>query len=44
MSIDAYYTSEVGVRDIGYVGNDALSEYTVPQEAIDFAMNKTGMA
>ena len=43
MSIDAYYTSEAGVKDVGYVGNDALSEYTVPQEAIDFAIKKTGM-
>ena len=43
MSIDAYYTSEAGVKDVGYIGNDALSEYTVPQEAIDFMMNKTGM-
>ena len=44
MSIDAYYTSEAGVRDIGYVGNDALSEYTVPEEAIDFVRKKTGTA
>ena len=43
MSIDAYYTSEAGVKDVGYIGNDALSEYTVPQEAIDFMMDKTGM-
>ena len=43
MSIDAYYTSEAGVRDVGYIGNDALSEYTVPQESIDFVMNKTGL-
>ena len=43
MSIDAYYTSEAGVKDVGYVGNDALSEYTVPQDSIDFVMNKTGM-
>jgi len=38
MSVDAYYTSEIGIKDLGYIGNDALSEYVVPQEAIDHAM------
>jgi Gluconate 2-dehydrogenase subunit 3 len=38
MTVDAYYTSPVGIKDVGYIGNMALSEYTVPEEAIAYAM------
>jgi hypothetical protein len=38
MTVDAYYTSPIGIQDIGYIGNTALTEYTVPQEAIDYVM------
>ena len=41
MSVDAYYTSEIGIKDLGYAGNQALSEYIVPQEAIDYAMTRS---
>jgi len=41
MSIDAFYTSPVGIKDIGYMGNGAYSSYEVPQEAIDYAMNRS---
>tara|TARA_Y100000588_G_scaffold356070_2_gene411912 strand:- start:1131 stop:1775 length:645 start_codon:yes stop_codon:yes gene_type:complete len=44
MSIDAYYTSKVGIKDIGYIGNDTLSDYTVPQKEIDTMIKKTGLA
>lgn len=37
MSVDAYYTSPMGIKDLGYVGGGALSEYVVPKEAIDYA-------
>ena len=36
MSVDAYYSSEIGIKDMGYKGNGAYSDYTVPQEALDF--------
>ena len=36
MSVDAYYSSEIGIKDLGYKGNGAFSEYTVPQEALNF--------
>jgi len=36
MSVDAYYSSEIGIKDMGYKGNGAYSEYTVPKEALDF--------
>jgi len=41
MSVDAYYTSEMGYQDVGYMGNGAHSEYTVPQEAIDYALSRS---
>ena len=44
MAVDAYYTSEIGIKDLGYAGNQALSEYTVPQETIDYAMNRSPLA
>ncbi len=39
--VDAYYTSPAGIRDLGYVGNAAHSEYKVPQEALDFAISRS---
>jgi hypothetical protein len=44
MAVDAYYTSPIGVKDIGYEGNGALSEYTVPEEAIAYAMKRSPFA
>ena len=38
MSVDAYYTSPMGIKDVGYVGGGSVSEYDVPKEAIDYAM------
>ncbi len=36
MTVDAYYTSPVGIADVGYQGNAVLDRFEVPQEAIDF--------
>ena len=36
MSVDAYYSSEIGIKDLRYQGNGAYPEYTVPKEALDF--------
>ncbi len=38
MTVDAYYTSPIGIKDINYIGNQALSEYKVPEEAIAYVM------
>jgi hypothetical protein len=40
MVVDAYYTSEIGIKDLGYQGNGAYEEYTVPREAIDHALKR----
>ncbi len=44
MTVDAFYTSPIGVKDLNYVGNRAYSKYTVPQEAMDYAMKRSPFA
>ena len=41
MTVDAFYTSPIGVKDLGFKGNGAYSKYVVPQEAIDYAMKRS---
>lgn len=41
MVVDAYYTSPVGVKDIGYMGNTFVSVFSVPQEAVDYALKRS---
>jgi gluconate 2-dehydrogenase gamma chain len=41
MAVDAFYTSPLGVKDLGYKGNGAYSKYVVPQEALDYAMKRS---
>ncbi len=44
MVVDAYYTSPVGVKDIGYMGNGAMSTFSVPKEAVDYVMSRSPLA
>ena len=41
MVVDAYYTSPAGVKDIGYMGNTAVSVFSVPKEALDYALKRS---
>ncbi len=41
MVADAYYTSPIGIKDLGYLGNTAMSHFSVPQEAIDYAVKRS---
>jgi gluconate 2-dehydrogenase gamma chain len=43
MTVDAYYTSAAGIKEIGFKGNGARKEFTVPQEAIDYAVKRSGL-
>lgn len=36
MTVDAYYTSPIGIADIGFQGNRVLGAYETPREAIEF--------
>jgi len=44
MTVDAYYTSPAGVKDLGYMGNGAMSTFSVPKEAVDYAMKRSPFA
>lgn len=44
MVVDAYYTSPAGVKDLGFVGNVVRSEFSVPNEAVDYAMKRSPFA
>jgi gluconate 2-dehydrogenase gamma chain len=41
MTIDAFYTSEIGIKDVAYQGNGVLSQFEVPQKCIDYALQRS---
>ena len=41
MVVDAYYSSPVGMADIGYMGNQVLDSFSVPQEAVQYALRRS---
>jgi hypothetical protein len=43
MTVDAFYTSEIGIRDIDYQGNRPMMVYPAPTEAIAYALKKSGL-
>ena len=43
MTVDAFYTSEIGIRDIDYRGNTALVSYPAPTESIAYALKRSGL-
>jgi hypothetical protein len=44
MVADAYYTSPIGIKDLGYMGNTAVAQFSVPQEALDYALSRSPFA
>jgi gluconate 2-dehydrogenase gamma chain len=43
MTSDAYYTSAVGMKDIGFMGNKAVAKFEVPVEAVQYALKRSGL-
>ena len=41
MIVDAFYTSPVGIKDLGYLGNTAVSKFEIPPEALDYALKRS---
>jgi len=41
MVVDGYYSSPLGTKDLGYMGNTAVSKFEVPPEAIDYALRRS---
>jgi gluconate 2-dehydrogenase gamma chain len=40
MVVDAYYTSPIGMKELGYMGNSAMTEFQVPKEAVEYALKR----
>ena len=43
MTVDAFYTSEIGIADIDYRGNRPQASYPEPTEAIAYALKRSGL-
>ena len=44
MTVDAFYTSEIGIKDVDFRGNGSISKYEVPKEVIDYALKHSPFA
>jgi len=44
MTVDAFYTSPIGFKDLNYIGNQALGKYVVPKEAMEYALKRSPFA
>jgi hypothetical protein len=44
MVVDAFYTSPVGIKDIGFMGNTVVASFSVPREAVDYAIRRSPFA
>jgi gluconate 2-dehydrogenase gamma chain len=42
--VDAYYTSPEGIAALGYKGNVGMAEFRVPNEALEYALKRSGLA
>jgi gluconate 2-dehydrogenase gamma chain len=44
MTVDAFYTSEIGIKDIDYRGNSPMGSYPSPTESIAYALKRSPLA
>jgi hypothetical protein len=44
MVVDAYYTSPAGVKELGFMGNTVRSSFSVPEEAVEYALKHSPFA
>ncbi len=43
LTADAFYTSPIGVKDIGYKGNKGMTVFQVPAAAVEYASKRSGL-
>src|SRR5262245_35832676 len=43
MTVDAFYTSPIGIKDIDYRGNSPQTSFPAPTEAIAYAVKRSGL-
>ena len=41
MVVDAYYTSKVGMDDLGFMGNGAVASFSVPEEVLRYVLKRS---
>jgi len=44
MTVDAFFTSKIGWEYLGYMGNQAMSQFSVPAEAVEYALKRSPLA
>jgi gluconate 2-dehydrogenase gamma chain len=44
LTVDAFYTSVIGIKDVGYRGNVGMTKFEVPREAIDYVLKRSPLA
>ncbi|HWB82907.1 MAG TPA: gluconate 2-dehydrogenase subunit 3 family protein [Bryobacteraceae bacterium] len=44
MVVDAYYTSAIGMKELGYMGNGAMDHFSVPENAVEYALKRSPFA
>jgi gluconate 2-dehydrogenase gamma chain len=43
MVADAYYSSPIGYKQLGFMGNGAMTTFSVPKEAVEYALKRSGL-
>jgi hypothetical protein len=43
MVADAYYSHPIGYKELGFMGNGAMSSFSVPKEAVEYALKRSGL-
>lgn len=43
MVVDAYWTSPLGFKDIGFMGNTGMAKFEVPAAALEYALKRSGL-
>ena len=43
LTADAFYTSPIGIKDVGYIGNKGMSTFQVPVAALEYAAKRSGL-
>jgi hypothetical protein len=43
MVADAYYTTPIGYKEVGYMGNSGMQQFSVPKEAVEYALKRSGL-
>jgi len=41
MTVDGFYTSEIGIRDVLPMGRPPLPQFVVPQESVDYVISRS---